>query len=448
MTVSANPIEREVRTYLRDHYGVREATLSQGGGGHPRLTFEHGGKRRVLTLPNPGMDRGLAAQLKFQDIRRLLGPPTDAPTPREKRRLEDMMPEPIAMAAKPLGTPGEAARVMPAETEPQPRAYRGTCSLTISPSSPGNTRFRICIPDDLYRAFGHRGPVEFRVLGDDTIQVSAHPDRGRKTPCFNRSGRLWMTIKEKLFPVDALLFGSSPSEMILVDGSIVARIIEKHPVRERAEPPVDAGSKPAAPTIEQKVTKTIGHMTGDPASEMRDLLRRITAVEAASPYRLLRLEGHGWAWRAPTIRLTEEGAMILGLTGARAGFTEPQLRAVRGAVAILPDRIVHGGAVGVDEALDRWFRLLGLPSDRIEVYPASGERARVAANRGGIVHPVMSPLYRNRLIAKRCDWLLACPSTQVEGLRSGTWATVRYARAAGKPIALVLPDGTIKEEER
>ena len=140
--------------------------------------------------------------------------------------------------------------------------------------------------------------------------------------------------------------------------------------------------------------------------------------------------------------------MILGLTGARTGFTEPQLRALRGVVAMLPDRIVHGGAVGVDEALDRWFRSLGLPPDRIEVYPASGERARVAVNRGGVVHPVMSPLYRNRLITKRCDRLLACPGTQVENMRSETWAIVRYARAAGKPITLVLPDGTVKEEER
>lgn len=139
--------------------------------------------------------------------------------------------------------------------------------------------------------------------------------------------------------------------------------------------------------------------------------------------------------------------MILGITGTRAGFAEPQLRAVRGVVAVLPDRVVHGGAIGVDEALDRWFRSLGLPPDRVEVYPANAERARAMAMNGSRIHPVMSPLHRNRLIVARCDHLLACPGTMTETLRSGTWATMRYARAAGKPITLVLPDGTVKEEK-
>jgi hypothetical protein len=33
-----------------------------------------------------------------------------------------------------------------------------------------------------------------------------------------------------------------------------------------------------------------------------------------------------------------------------------------------------------------------------------------------------------------------------EVVRSGTWATVRYARNWEKPITLLMPDGTIKQE--
>ena len=297
MSASSNPIEREVRAYLREHYGVREAVLSQGSGGHPRLAFEHRGIKHKLTLPNPGMDRGLAAQLKFQDIRRLLGPPTTTEATPEKRKLEDMMPPPIAIETKALG---EVARVLPAKTEPKPRSYRGTCALTISPSMPNKTRFRICIPDDLYQAFGHEGAVKLTVLGDDTIQVLPHPDRERKTPSFNRSGRFWMTINEMIFPINAQLFGSSPAEMILVDGSIVARIIEKRPVGRTTK------RSEATPIVKDLSNEKNTTKTSNPAEEMRDLLRRINEVEAASPYRLVKLEGHGWVWRAPTIRLMED----------------------------------------------------------------------------------------------------------------------------------------------
>lgn len=52
------------------------------------------------------------------------------------------------------------------------------------------------------------------------------------------------------------------------------------------------------------------------------------------------------------------------------------------------------------------------------------------------------------MIAETCDRLLAFPNESWEANRSGTWTTVRYARAAGKPVTLVLPDGTVREERR
>lgn len=54
-------------------------------------------------------------------------------------------------------------------------------------------------------------------------------------------------------------------------------------------------------------------------------------------------------------------------------------------------------------------------------------------------------LARNCVIVDEADILLACPKGPEEQ-RSGTWATVRYARKQNKRIVIVYPDGTITTE--
>jgi hypothetical protein len=46
-------------------------------------------------------------------------------------------------------------------------------------------------------------------------------------------------------------------------------------------------------------------------------------------------------------------------------------------------------------------------------------------------------LARNRDIVAACDVLIAAPYANVETQRSGTWATVRYARASGKAVIML-----------
>ena len=55
-------------------------------------------------------------------------------------------------------------------------------------------------------------------------------------------------------------------------------------------------------------------------------------------------------------------------------------------------------------------------------------------------------LERNRAIVDACDILIACPKGMQEEQRSGTWATVRYARRRDRPIVIVWPDGTVTRE--
>lgn len=56
---------------------------------------------------------------------------------------------------------------------------------------------------------------------------------------------------------------------------------------------------------------------------------------------------------------------------------------------------------------------------------------------------VIPYLQRNKVIVDRCGVLVAAPGEAQEQLRSGTWSTIRYARRVGRPVIMVLPDGTV-----
>lgn len=138
--------------------------------------------------------------------------------------------------------------------------------------------------------------------------------------------------------------------------------------------------------------------------------------------------------------------VILGFTGTREGMTQAQRAALPSVVSALPERIIHGGARGADAELHAWLLMAGMAPGSIDVWPASLDRWSFYADTGAVVHPIAAPLARDHIIAKNCDRLLATPRTMTEIIRSGTWATIRYARKARKPITIVLPNGTIREE--
>ncbi len=54
-------------------------------------------------------------------------------------------------------------------------------------------------------------------------------------------------------------------------------------------------------------------------------------------------------------------------------------------------------------------------------------------------------LERDRDIVDESDWMIFTPGTFREILRSGTWATVRYARKRNKPGWIVWPDGIVTD---
>ncbi len=52
-------------------------------------------------------------------------------------------------------------------------------------------------------------------------------------------------------------------------------------------------------------------------------------------------------------------------------------------------------------------------------------------------------LERNHDIVNLTGHFLACPNSKIEQVRSGTWATIRYAKKINKPVYIIYPDGTM-----
>ncbi len=55
-------------------------------------------------------------------------------------------------------------------------------------------------------------------------------------------------------------------------------------------------------------------------------------------------------------------------------------------------------------------------------------------------------MVRDKDIVNPAERMIAAPAGTTEELRSGTWATIRYARKKKVPLSIVWPDGTISYE--
>lgn len=142
--------------------------------------------------------------------------------------------------------------------------------------------------------------------------------------------------------------------------------------------------------------------------------------------------------------------LVIGFTGARRGLTAAQLEALRGwlEVNLVGGEVVHHGAcVGADEQFADVVSCLP-HVDHVYAHPSDvpGTTSDLALSLADEVCEIRPPLARNKDIVALVDVLLACPAGMAEELRSGTWATVRYARKAGKRILIFWPDGSVSEE--
>jgi hypothetical protein len=133
--------------------------------------------------------------------------------------------------------------------------------------------------------------------------------------------------------------------------------------------------------------------------------------------------------------------MKIGFTGTKAGLLLPQSEALIELVARLLraglDEVHHGDCVGADSEFHAICKRLNI---RTVLHPPLDPRFRAFCE-ADVVHEKKDYLVRNHDIVDATDSMIACPRSTQEEQRSGTWATIRYARKSGKSIRIVYPDG-------
>lgn len=149
--------------------------------------------------------------------------------------------------------------------------------------------------------------------------------------------------------------------------------------------------------------------------------------------------------------------MHVGFTGTQHGCTEEQRRKLAhifselALAGHLNTTLHHGDCIGADKEAHTVAYYLGW---KIEVHPPlkDDKRAHVEKTRlwspSMVMHEPVEYMERNEDIVATCEVIVACPKTHAIVQRSGTWATVRRARAAKKRVVIVYPDGTYNSDWR
>ena len=99
----------------------------------------------------------------------------------------------------------------------------------------------------------------------------------------------------------------------------------------------------------------------------------------------------------------------------------------------------HGDCVGSDAQVHRVAKSLGC---RIVLHAPLNpiKRARCDADSYWPERPYIE---RDHDIVDATDSMIATPAEFSEQLRSGTWATIRYARKVGRQVTIVYPYGSL-----
>ena len=129
--------------------------------------------------------------------------------------------------------------------------------------------------------------------------------------------------------------------------------------------------------------------------------------------------------------------MNYGFTGTRRGMSAIQKEAL---IEILDGAgkegvFAHGDCIGSDEEADKIARYAGLS---IDVHPPTDDKARAFCKSDTKRKP-KPYLERNKCVVNVSYILIAAPESLTEEVRSGTWATIRYARKFGIPVVILDP---------
>lgn len=133
----------------------------------------------------------------------------------------------------------------------------------------------------------------------------------------------------------------------------------------------------------------------------------------------------------------------IGFTGTRNGCTGEQEATLKELLIVYrseADQFHHGDCVGADCTAHKIALELEY---NVYLHPPTNPKFRAFVSGCHVVESPKTYLVRNRIIVDRCFLLIATPSSSHEQLRSGTWATVRYARQQKRMVHVILPDGDV-----
>lgn len=103
----------------------------------------------------------------------------------------------------------------------------------------------------------------------------------------------------------------------------------------------------------------------------------------------------------------------------------------------------HGDCIGVDKQFHDLVRSFK-PEGKIIGHPPDNSFKR-AFCKFDAERESKPYLVRNKNIVDESTLLLVIPKEMAEQLRSGTWATYRYAKKQNKPIILIYPNGKYQQ---
>lgn len=139
--------------------------------------------------------------------------------------------------------------------------------------------------------------------------------------------------------------------------------------------------------------------------------------------------------------------MKIGFTGTQDGCTDPQFDLLVEVLQELHEvtEAHHGDCLGADFQFTVIVDCI-FGTGKIHNHPPEDNKKRAFCRADKIYDP-LPYLVRNHNIVDATEILIACPKTMKEELRSGTWATIRYARKQKGVIVILWPDGKYTYED-
>lgn len=136
--------------------------------------------------------------------------------------------------------------------------------------------------------------------------------------------------------------------------------------------------------------------------------------------------------------------VAIGFIGTKRGMTTVQRARVDSVLRQFAQRgtlTAHqGDHLGADCDFGGLCRTVGRDKIMLVSHPPTKSRSR-AFYPCDVVRPPASFAERARAIVAESDLLIACPKEANAQGRRGTWGVVQYARAKGKWVIVVRPDG-------